>query len=307
MRYSRLSISLILLGASSVFGQSAPHKNIEWIPLQFRQVSGTRPFIPVEMNGKQFLMMVHSNAGSFIATTHEKASDIGIKDLKKEADYGITSEGHVSPLGRAQTTLATFKTGSTEFHDVPLSVFELPQDPPLDGMLGMQWLKSLKVIVDFDACQLGIPASEGDTRREDEALERSGWIAHKMTWEPELHRYVVKALVDGHEASLIPSTVANVVLDINWAKKNNQLLGPAIDKEGGPSGGVVDSYTFKRYVSITIDGQQLNPAWPRTWDLAGYSRSDPSKQRTDGYLGAEFLLTNSGIIDFGSGVLFLKP
>ncbi len=38
--------------------------NIDWVPIQFRQDSGTRPFVPVLMNGKPFLFMVHSNASS---------------------------------------------------------------------------------------------------------------------------------------------------------------------------------------------------------------------------------------------------
>src|SRR5471032_1101620 len=36
--------------------------DVSYVPIVFRNVSGTRPFVQVIMNGVQFQMMVHANA-----------------------------------------------------------------------------------------------------------------------------------------------------------------------------------------------------------------------------------------------------
>jgi hypothetical protein len=293
------SIAVSLCG----FSQSQP--KVDWTPMQFRQVSGTRPFVPIEMNGKPFLMMVHSNSGHFLVTTHGGAASIGMSDLKKDGNYGITSTGKASDMGIAHTTLSTLRFGATELHDVPLSVFELP-DQPLDGMLGLPWLRSSRVIVDFDSYRIGVPKTEQDGKLVDQQLVQAGWTPHAMRWDADSKRFTVLVRIDGHEARMIPSTVSNVVVDSVWAKENGERLGPVIDHEGGPTGAVVDAYIFKNYAQLSIDGQAVKPIWPESWDLFGYSAEARKKGAPAGFLGAEFMLLNSGIIDFGNGILFVK-
>lgn len=43
------------------------------VPIQFRTVSGIRPFLPVKLNGKPFLFILHANAGFYAMANHANA------------------------------------------------------------------------------------------------------------------------------------------------------------------------------------------------------------------------------------------
>lgn len=301
----KLFFAFILTTGVHAIAQTS--SGIDWVPIQFRQDSGTRPFIPVLVNGKPFLLMVHSNASSYVMTTHHNAAVAGLTNLGKEASYGINSPGHVSDLGFVNTKLASLRISQHEVKNVPLQVFEIPQAPPTDGMLGIQWLRGQHILVDYDAYRVGIPATIADAQAEDQRLIAHGWTAHPMIWDPKTYRYYVQGKIDGHDAHLLISTVANVIVDSVWAKNNHEPLGARVDQEAGPAGALVDSYVFKHVVSLSIDGQEMAPVWPESWDLYAYgSRPRPTGQHEEGYLGADFMLMNSAVIDFGTGLLLVK-
>lgn len=279
---------------------------IDWVPITFRQDSGTRPFVPVLMNGKPFLMMVHSNANFYVQTTHENAATVGLTNLGREANYGIVKDGQVSSLGRTAATLASLKVGTKEAKDVRLSVFEIPQTTETNGMLGVGWLRDQKVIVDFDKYRVGLPDSIAASEEEDKRLLARGYVGHKMTRDPKRNTWFVMGQVDGHPIRLCVSTVAEIVIDSEWAKANGVELGPVIDQQGGPAGAVVNEYVVKHVLSYTIDGQKVAPAQPVSWDLFGYSSIQRGAEPHDeGFLGADFMLANQAVIDFGTDTLFL--
>jgi predicted aspartyl protease len=301
------NLLFMLTSASVIPAMAQPPSGIDWLPIQFRQDSGTRPFIPVLINGKPFLLMVHSNASSYIMTTHANAATAGMTNLGKDASYGISSPGHVSDMGIAHTKLASLRISQTEVKDVPLEVHEIPQTPPTDGMLRIQWLRDQRILVDYDASRLGIPATPAEGEAEDRRLIAQGWTAHTMTWDPNAHRYYVQGKIDGHDAHMLISTIANIVVDSVWAKDNGEPLGARIDEGAGPQGSHVDEYAFKYVVSLSIQGEEMAPVWPEALDFYGYSSTPrPIGLHEDCYLGADFMLMNSAVIDFGTGVLFVK-
>ncbi len=311
-RALRLGILLIVSAIPWVYTAaqtSRPDQHpsaIDWVPITFRQDSGTRPFVPVLMNGKPFLLMVHSNAGFYVQTTHANAASVGLTNLGKEADYGIVKDGEVSPLGRTTATLDSLKVGTKEAKDVRLSVFEIPQTVETHGMLGTGWLRDQKVIVDFDRYRIGLPDSLAASEEEDKRLLARGYVGHKMTRDPKGNTWFVMGKVDGHPIRLCVSTVAEAVIDIEWAKANGVELGPVIDQQGGPAGALVDEYIVKHVLSYTIDGQKVAPAQPVSWDLFGYSSAQREAEPHDeGFIGADFMLANQAVIDFGTEMLFL--
>jgi hypothetical protein len=279
---------------------------VSFVPIQFRHDSGIRPFVPVMMNGKTFLLMVHANAKLYAMTTHANAGSIGLSHLGKTSDYGISSSGHVSDLGRTDTTLALLQVGAAKSSDVTLTVFEIPQTPKTDGMLGIDWLRDEHVIVDYDSYRIGIPDNAEASKSEDEGLLLRGYLAHRMTWDPAVKGFYVMCQINGVSARLGISTVAETVVDSVFARGAGFELGPVVDQNGGPKGALVDSFLFKHQVSIVLDGQSTAPAQPLSWDLSAYSSVPrPSGPHDDGYLGAEFMLANQAIIDFGTETLFI--
>ena len=221
-----------------------------------------------------------------------------------------TVAGHVSDLGRAETKLARLQVGSSEAADAALSVFEAPQDPPMQGMLGVAWLRDKQVIVDYDAYRLGFPATAADSRVEDERLIARGYVPHKMTWDTASGTFSVKGAVNGVATDLRVNTVSNNVIDTGFAQTAGIQLGPVVDQNGGPAGALVDSFLSKRLVSITVDGQDTAPTQPLIFDYYAYeSGKRPAVPGKDGTvtIGAEFMLANRAVIDFGTQTLLIAP
>jgi hypothetical protein len=187
-----------------------------------------------------------------------------------------------------------------------LAVFEIPQTPITDGMLGIDWLRNERVIVDYDAYRIGVPHTTEASRSEDERLLSRGYVAHQMTWDPIVKGFYVRCQINGVATRLGISTVAETVVDSVFARAAGFELGAVVDQNGGPMGALVDSFLFKRQVSIVLDGQKTAPAQPLSWDLSAYSSvRRPTGPHDDGYLGAEFMLANQAIIDFGTATLFI--
>ncbi|MES3100554.1 aspartyl protease family protein [Sphingomonas faeni] len=288
--------------ASSVMAMPAAARTT-YVDIQYRQVSGTRPFIPARLGQTTLLMMVHSGAGFYMMTNHEHAKAIGLKDLQDAGKYGITSVGHVSPLGRVRAVLPSLVIGGKEVKNAPLLVFETPQDPPMDGMLGLGWLNANKVLLDFDKNRVGIPDTSDDTTAGDRELEARGYVGHKMIRGKD--GYYVNGTVNGAPARISINTVMNNVIEAAFAKRSGIQLGPVVDEAGGPKGAVLPVRISKYQLDVAIDGQTTAPTQPLSWDTAAYHSEAAGSAEDDLQLGSEFMLANQAVIDFGSETLFL--
>jgi hypothetical protein len=295
----------LLFGALSLsLASTAAEARTTYIPIQYRQDAGTRPFIPARLGGKTLLMMVHSGASFYMMTTHKNARAAGIDQLKSSDTYGITSVGHVSSLGRARTTLPSLIVGNVEVKNVPLLVFEIPQVVSTDGMLGVGWLTANHVILDFDAGRVGLPATARDSAAADEALVARGYVAHKMSNDPKAG-YYVQGTINGVSARISVNTVMGNVLDSEFAKRSGIVLGPVVDDAGGPKGAVLPVHIAKYQLTVAIDGQATAPTQPLSWDMAAYHSAPPGSVKDNLALGVEFMLANQAVIDFGSETLFI--
>lgn len=282
---------------------------VSYVPLEFRTVEGIRPFVPVELNGTPFVFMVHSNASFYVMTTHANAAKAGVSETRHDADFGIDAPGHVSKAGLTRTTLKSLKVGNQEDHDVPFSLFEVPVEG-MDGMLGIGWLRGNNVIVDYDGLRLGFAKTLEDARKEDARLVHEGFVAHAMTWDPDLKRFVVGVEVNGKGARMVVSTVSNDIVDLRFAQTAGITLGPIVYVDSGPKGARVNNWLSKRPVRLSVDGQKAAWMQPTVQDTYAYSSGAPPKDETKligGYLGCDFMLANDAVIDFGTGTLLLRP
>ena len=302
----RIKITL-LVALFALSGASTAIADVMYTPIHFRTISGIRPFVDVRMNGKPFLMMVHANAAFYAMTTHANAASIGVSGLVKKSDFGISSEGHVSKLGRAETTLNELQVGDSKVKNVPLSVFEVPV-PDMQGMLGIGWLRAERVIVDYNADRIGIAPTLSDSESADRDLMLHGYLPHKMIWDAKHDIYYVVAVVNGVPARLTISTVTTNIIDTEFARSAKMEFGPVVDQFDGPKGTQGDVFLSRSPVSITIDGQATASEQLEILDEYAYNAqkrpSDPS-MAIHGDLGAQFMLANQAVIDFGSETLFL--
>jgi len=303
----KLVNALLAVGATLAVARAVPAQ-IAYTPIHFKQTSGTRPFIDVKMNGRPFQLMVHSSAGFYMMTDHAIAESIGVTNLKKTEDYGIDSAGHVSPLGKAVSVLKTLEVAGREQGDVPVDVFETPH-PEMEGMLGIHWLRSQLVIVDYDSYRVGIPRTIHDSEQEDARLIGLGFQKLKMTWDARQERYFVAGTINGFAGRFLVSTVSYDFLDPAFAKHAGVERGPVIDQGNGPTGTTVDELLVKRQIILTIDGRQTAASQPRIMDVYAYAAAkapaNPA-ERIDGTIGTDFMLANQAVIDFGTESLFIR-
>ena len=303
----RLSVLPAPIAALASLAVSAPAQaEMVSVPVEFRQVEGTRPFVTVRMNGRAFSLMVHANGDFYVMTTHARAAKIGIRHLRKTSNFGIASEGHVARLGRAETKVRSLEVGGVRLDGSPLSVFEVPV-PALEGMLGTPFLRAERVFVDFDEGRFRLPREAGDAEHERARLIASGYRPHRLTFDPTLSTYIVTVEIDGHPARLQVGTVAQNILDRSYVANSGIAVGPRIDVEAGPRGALVETWIAKRVLSVSIDGDRTAQTQPWIFDLSAYNSRKSVASRVDGSLGAEFMLANRAVIDFGAGELFLKP
>lgn len=282
---------------------------VSYVPLEFRTVEGIRPFVSVQLDGAPFVFMVHGNASFYVMTTHANAAKAGVTDTRHDANFGIDAPGHVSSAGLTRTTLKSLKVGDQEDHDVPFSLFEVPV-AGMDGMLGIGWLRANNVIVDYDGLRLGLAKTPEDGHKEDARLVHDGFVAHAMTWDPDLKRFVVSVEVNGKRSRMVVSTVSSDIVDVRFARTAGIALGPVVYVDSGPRGARVDNWLSKRPVRLSIDGQKTAWMQPTVQDTYAYSSGTPPADETKwvgGYLGCDFMLANDAVIDFGTGTLLLRP
>jgi len=301
-----LTFSLLLaLASSPVVAET------QWTPFQLREVSGIRPFVDVRINQVPFSFMVHANAGFYAMTTHANAEQAGVGPLQSSGHYGITAPGQVSNQGVATTTVKTLQVGDDVVKDAPLKVFEAPQKQTMQGMLGMGWLRARRVLVDFDQHRIGIPHSSADTAQERQRLLAAGYVAHAMQWNAATNEYEVQVALNHASANFVVSTVANFYIDDHTAKRANVTLGKVVDTYGGPTGTTGKAYAAASALSLSIEGQAVKvPDNTRVLDLYDYEATPRPASPADqigGFLGADVMLANHAVIDFGDGVLYLKP
>jgi predicted aspartyl protease len=264
------------------------------VDLTFREVSGLRPFVAGDVNGFPVSLMVHSNASFTAMVTHDVAGDAGLTvGPVQRPGYGIVALGEPSTRGRA-TAVAGLRVGDDLAKDLEIAVFDVPQDPPVDGMLGIDWLRQRGAVVDMGERQLrfGQPSSGGI----------------ELDWDEAWHSFVVTAQVDEHTARFVVSTVAGVVVDTQAIARLGLELGPVVEQVGGPTGTSLDVRSVASGWSLELDGRARPGLDAQAWDLYEYSEQPrPTSGAIDGFLGCDFLLHERAVVDFGRATMALAP
>jgi hypothetical protein len=264
------------------------------VELTFRQVSGLRPFVTAEVDGLPVSLMVHSNAGFRAMVTHDVAARAGL-DLAsvEQPRYGIEAVGRLGSRGRT-TAVADLRVGDDLAAGVEIAVFDVPQDEPVDGMLGIGWLRERAVVVDLGA---------GRLRFGGDAVAGTA-----MAWDDGWQAYVVDTRVGGSPARFVVSTVAGVVVDPAAAARLGLGLGDVVDEDGGPTGTVVQVRPVETPWSVDLDGHARAVPEAMSWDLYAYAdRPRPASGGIDGFLGCELLVRERAVVDFGRGEIALPP
>jgi hypothetical protein len=263
--------------------------------------SGPRGVIDVEVEDVVVPMLVHANAGFTVMLTHDALATVNGTRVEKESEFGLGADLRVSELGRGRTTLRSLTVADTRLTDVPCEVFQLPTTN-WAGMLGVGWLAAVKPIVDLAHRRLYLPTSP--ERAETARLLGARATSVPLSLDQESGRFVCSASVDASGATVatfVASTVAETVLDIEFARRCGIEFGSVVGEQHGPAGAVIANHRTAQPVSFYSAGAMIATLTPEVYDVYAYSGAErPSvRDAIAGYLGADLLLTAGAVLDFG--------
>lgn len=294
----------VMIAGPALAGDARPG-----VAFDIEQHFGSRPVVDARLNGRPYRMIVHANAGSYVQVNHAEASVLAVTGMVHGGQYGIAAPGQVSALGRDDGVLQSLEVAGRTRTQVPIAVFERPAGSG-EGMLGLPWLTANGVIIDYASHSITLPEDAAEAERYGQVLEAQGYRPHALTRDPADGRYLIAALVEGQPMSLVVSTVAGNDLDVAAAERAHLALGPVSGRWGGPGGTVGETRQTVRPVMLAIGDWRSPPTAFSVYDIYAYAEKPRPYRAIDGragMLGADFLIANQAVIDFGRSRLYLKP
>lgn len=298
---------VVMAAAGSSAGQAATVVQRVVVPFTIDQIFGARPVVAATINGKPYRLVLHANAGSYLQINHAEAAKVGAHDLKHRGAYGISAPGQVSDLGRDDGVVDRLAIGGWVVPTAPVAVFEVPAGGS-QGMLGLPFLHDANTVLDFERHEL-LLFKRGAATSIAREMARRGYTPHPMIRDADDGRYLVDVTINGTTAPMVVSSVATIDLDTGFAARAGVQTGPATGSYGGPSGATGKVYTAAKPVVFHIGGWSSIPMTVSIEDTYAYSKSPRPADATTargGALGADFMIRNGAVIDFGNAVLYLK-
>jgi hypothetical protein len=268
-------------------------------PLRFVVDSGWRPIVTAEVAGIEVPMLIHANAGFLAMLTHDALYRVTGRRVGKESEFGLGHDLRPSPAGRGHVEVPSLSVAGRTLTEVRLEIFDLPTTN-WEGMLGVEWLAAVGAVVDFGGSRLLVPYETAPLAC-PAASGRSIALERDHTTGRFLCRLGLSA--DGPPSRFVVSTVAETTLDTVHARRHGIELGRPVDEEHGPTGAVVPVYRPAQPVTIWHDGRLITAIRPTVYDIYVYGanqRPDPASA-VAGYLGADLLLEQHALVDFGPG------
>jgi hypothetical protein len=238
-----------------------------------------------------------------------QVADIGkIKERKHVDSFGISAPGKISPLGRDSAFVDRFTIGKKVFNHVPVSIFETPS-PDTEGMLGLRWLTTNQVVLDFQKKKAIVNPNSQSTLIRHESWLQHGYVAIPMKRAATDGRYLITVTVNGVSQPMIISTIAENTFDSVFAKRAQIALTKPVGSYGGPAGTTGLVYKTGNPVSITVNNYSFLVESASVEDTYAYmanKRPEDASVARGGMLATDFLLANGAIVDFGNSMLYLK-
>ena len=304
-----LTLALVAVTGSASGQEKARTERMSTVPFRTIETGGSlRPMIRASFNKHPLEMMLHSLArfpGGEIQLRHDHARNFGVTGLRQGPKYGIDRPGHASELGSGFGKIATVTVGGTIDRDVSVSVFEIPQTDM--GMIGIDWMRRQRIIIDFPAHQATIAPTANYASKAQHRLEVAGYRAIPLTFKDG--SYQVRASVNGVVRDMTIGSATHTMVDTALATSAGFERGTNTGTGFGPTGTRVAGGNASAPVVFEIDGWKSPPIVTSVLDIYGYEArerpADPT-QGTGGTLGDTFFIKTDAVIDFGSGTLYVR-
>jgi hypothetical protein len=246
-------------------------------------------------------LMIHGNARMFLAITHAVGERLTGGPVPKVEEYGYSRKG------KGVVTVATMRVGDQTYsslRDVPVFDFTEEGDTLVQGMLGVPFLVSAGVVVDFsrDALTLGAHAADHPAKR----LLDAGYIAAKFAVSAS-NRVTLRAYFPslGRAIAISPSTVSSALTLHQPLFAGRVPMRKAASPDHSPSRTNPDIYQSDR-VEFEIEGVKLHA--PASFeDFAEYGGVPATDVESFGMLGYDWMKEHRAVIDYASRYLYFKP
>jgi hypothetical protein len=277
------------------------------LPITFVDIAGPRPTIEYLINNKKATSMIHSNANLYLRLNYENSKYFDIEELTEVGVYGISEPGKPNTSYKAQVKELKFK--DLVLNNKEVSIFETyPPDNEGFGMLGRQWIRENRIIIDYDKNQVTIQPSKDQSEFIAKQLFKNNYTSVPMELNEIDNSYYVEVIINDKKLNFFVSTVTRLIIDSEYAKAANIGIGEMAGTFSGPSGRTGYVYYSKGPFALKIGEFEAatNGVIEDTYAYSNRQRpSDPTEQ-TGGTLGAAFLMEHKAIVDFGNLVLYLK-
>lgn len=101
----------------------------------------------IEFKTKHTLTMALDSGASCILISEAAAIEIGfdIERIERNTTFGNASQSHLVPKVR----LKSFSLGNAKVEDIEALCYTIPEEHGIDGVIGLNFLRHFKVILDF--------------------------------------------------------------------------------------------------------------------------------------------------------------
>jgi hypothetical protein len=277
------------------------------IPITFIDIAGPRPVIEYFVNDKKATSMIHSNANLYIRFNYENSQYYGIENLVEVGDFGISEPGKTNKSYKAR--INEIKMGNLILKDKEVRIFETY--PPTEkgfGMLGRNWIRENNIIIDFGSNMVAIQPNKFQQDSIAEQLLKGNYVAVPMELDETDNSYYTDVVINNQQTKFCISTVSRLLIDSVYAEMANIKTGELFGSFGGPSGQTGSVYYSKEKFIIKIGAFETLSSGliEDTYKYIDAKRPDDITNMIGGTLGAEFMIENKAVIDFGNLKLYLK-
>lgn len=301
-----LILIIFLCLNNSVLSQCQEKKGVSF---KMKKIYGKRPVFKASVNGFPVNLMFHSNASFYLQLNHSFASLAGIDNLVPKDSFGISSPGKVSKLGRDIANVSLFKVGNDILKNVPVSIFEVPDDETNAGMAGIEWIRTNRIIIDYKKEKFFINPEIKTLECLKTVLNKKGYINVPLKFDSLTQRYFVKIEINGLARNFTLSTVAYTTVDSVFAADASLKIKKTGNSYAGPTGAVGYVYENTEPVIFNLINHNFKIQNLAVEDIYAYmeqKRTSEKSEQVGGILGADFLLTHKAVIDFGNETLYLR-
>jgi hypothetical protein len=282
--------------------ESAIHGEVT-IPLRTIEFAGHRYVAEADVGvGKPVRLMIHGNARVFLMVTHEVGERLTGRPVPKLEEYGYSAKG------KGSIDVPWLRIGNRRLTDLrAVPVFDYVPDgkSPVQGMVGIPFLKSQRAAVDFsrDVLILGVDVDSVPSA----PLLARGYRHVPMT-EDANGRIVVQMYFPalGRVLPITPSTVAEALtLHRPTFAGRLAMTRDSTESDRSPSRTSPALFHADR-VAFEIAGSAFN-ARASLEDFAEYANVPETRLGSLGMLGYDWMKSHGAILDYANRILYFRP